>query len=134
MAERRASEWLGPFFSQISLHRREDRCSRSGNSNSIPSEPPFAQSTRRPFVFKTSLRAEWSQNNLPFIGDIRSHSNPGNRFFLSLSLFISTYLFCFSPPSVPSFLPAADSFRRASVFRGAIIFAAWCPLTRSNSQ
>ncbi|KOX75071.1 hypothetical protein WN51_13378 [Melipona quadrifasciata] len=29
--------------------------------------------------FQASLRAEWSQNNLPFIGDIRSYSNPGNR-------------------------------------------------------
>ena len=57
--------------------------------------------------FQASLRAEWSQNNLPFIGDIRSYSNPGNRFFLfSLSFFFLYLLFTF-----PSFhrLPRSDS-------------------------
>jgi len=37
------------------------------------------EATRRPFASSIPPRAEWSQNNLPFIGDIRSHSNPGNR-------------------------------------------------------
>ena len=89
--------------------------------------------------FQASLQAEWSQNNLPFIRDIRGHSNPGNRFFSS-SFFIYFHLF-FLPSFLPSFLSSFLStdflFRRfwhVSVFRRAIIFAAWRPLTGDNAS
>ena len=63
--------------------------------------------------FQASLQAEWSQNNLPFIRDIRGHSNPGNRFFSS-SFFIYFHLF-FLPSFLPSFLPFFLPFHRLSV-------------------
>lgn len=45
---------------------------------------------KRPLASSIPPRMEWSQNNLLFIGDIRSHSNPGNRFFPSSPFAIST--------------------------------------------
>lgn len=71
--------------------------------------------------FQASLRAEWSQNNLPFIGDIRSYSNPGNRFFFP---FLLSFFFIYFHLS---FLPSTNFLvtTRASVFRRAIIFAAF---------
>lgn len=56
---------------------------------------------RRPFASSIPPRAEWSQNNLLFIGDIRSHSNPGNRFFPSPSL-----------PSLPPSQPLRSVLRQ----------------------
>lgn len=60
---------------------------------------------RRPFASSIPPRAEWSQNNLLFIGDIRSHSNPGNRFF------------SLPPPAFASF--STTSLRGFSVFRSS---------------
>lgn len=61
---------------------------------------------RRPFASSIPPRAEWSQNNLLFIGDIRSHSNPGNRFFPFL-------------PPLPTPLLLRPVLRGFSVFRSA---------------
>lgn len=76
---------------------------------------------RRPFASSIPPRAEWSQNNLLFIGDIRSHSNPGNRFLPSRSFAVS------SANPVPRFSSAVS----LSFAWHTIIFTAWNP--RANN-
>lgn len=58
-----------------------------------PSQSPLAKPRRDDPLYSSppvlllpaATNGEWRQNNLPFIRDIRSHSNPGNRFPLPSS-------------------------------------------------
>lgn len=130
MVEMRTNEWVCLFFRYHYTKGADAAVTGTETAASLLTTPRGATRSEKTLRFQTSLQAEWKQNNLPFIGDIRGHSNPGNRFF-------SFFLYLFSPflPSfLPSLLSSTDSFRRRSVFRRAIIFAAWRPLTRIRRQ
>lgn len=79
------------FFSRYHYTKGADAAvAGTETAASLLATPRGATRSEKTLRFQSSLRIEWSQNNLPFIRDIRGHSNPGNRFF-PLSLFIFTY-------------------------------------------
>lgn len=97
MVERRTNEWVCLFFRYHYTKGADAAAAGTETAASLLTTPRGATRSEKTLRFQASLQAEWKQNNLPFIGDIRGYSNPGNRFF-------SFFLYLFSP-FLPSFLP-----------------------------